>query len=201
MATRVCSVSSSSSASRTSGHASWPHLLDGLRVEASNFGQHRLRQRPAHGNGARPALLQRRVIQIGKRIGVQDLVRELRRHGRIHSETTNASVGNRLPARGADRRCPSLPSARLSSLRAPEGDPEWEYRLECSPGKPRRRGKPRPASRRTSCAGCAAVSFSPCRNRGSARERVASQRQRVPNSGEASAACSSTGWTEDGCRK
>ena len=103
----VCRTSCNSSASRTSGQASSPHLRDRRRIEFAHFFQHRLRQDAAHLHRARPPLFQRRIIEISVGIRIQNLVRELRRHRRVHRQATDSSLLNAAQQRPAARRCPS----------------------------------------------------------------------------------------------
>ena len=67
---------------------------NGLGVESANFSHYRFRQNAAHLDGAGAALLERSIIEIGVRIGVQNFVRELRGHGRIDGEAGDAAIGD-----------------------------------------------------------------------------------------------------------
>ena len=75
-ATSVSSASCRSSASRTSGQACARDFVDRIRIERADLREHRLRQHAPHLHRARPPLLERRIVEIRVRIGVQDLVRE-----------------------------------------------------------------------------------------------------------------------------
>ena len=106
-ATSVCSASCNSSASRTSGRACFAHARDRLLVEPANFVQHRLRQHAPHLHGARAALFQRSVVEIG--------VRDSRSGSRAKTATAPAyrRRGSGCcrrecrSARAAGHRCPS----------------------------------------------------------------------------------------------
>ena len=109
-ATSVCKASCSSSASRTSGHASsrtrrWP------ADRAGRLLQHRLRQHAAHLHRAGAALLERSVVQKGVGIGVQNLVRKLRRHGRIDGDAADRAAAD------AVRDTARSPSTSIASVR------------------------------------------------------------------------------------
>ena len=71
------------------------HFRDGRLVQSADFRKNGLRQHAPHFDGARAAFLEWRVVQIGVRIRVQNLVRELRRNGRVHGETLDSSFGDR----------------------------------------------------------------------------------------------------------
>ena len=113
-ATSVCSASCSSSASRTSGQCLFPHLRDRVLVEPADFLQHSLGQYAAHLHRARATFFQRSIVEIGVRIRVQNLVRKLRRHRRVHGKAANRSVANSGQHRRAAHRCPSPRSERPS---------------------------------------------------------------------------------------
>ena len=68
------------------------HLGDRCRVQRAEIPGQVRRQAPAHLDGARPPLLERRVIQVRVRVGVQDLVAEGRRHGRVHREAADLAA-------------------------------------------------------------------------------------------------------------
>ena len=70
------------------------NLRDGRRVKLANFFEHRFRQHAAHLNRSGAALFQGRVVEIGVRIGVQDLVRENRRNRSIDCDAANFSGSN-----------------------------------------------------------------------------------------------------------
>ncbi len=61
-------------------------LVDRRRIEPADLTEDRFRQHPPHLDRARPPFLERRIVEIRVRIGVQDLVREGRRHRRIDGE-------------------------------------------------------------------------------------------------------------------
>ena len=67
-------------------------LRDGRGIEASDFFEHRFREHAPHLDRARAAFFKRCVIEIGVRIGVQNLMRELRRHRSVDGEAANAAV-------------------------------------------------------------------------------------------------------------
>jgi hypothetical protein len=69
-------------------------LLDGVLIERADLGEHCLRQRPAKLHGPRPPFFQRRVIEIGVRIRVQNFVRELRWHRRVDRDALDAPIGD-----------------------------------------------------------------------------------------------------------
>ena len=69
-----------------------PHFIVSRRIKPAQFRCERFRQRAAHIYGARAALLERRIVEIGVRIGVQNFVREGRRHRRIHREALDVAL-------------------------------------------------------------------------------------------------------------
>ena len=69
-------------------------FLDRRGVQAADIRGDGFGEYAPHFDGARAALLQRRIVQIGKWIRVENFVRELRGHGRIDSHTSNASIEN-----------------------------------------------------------------------------------------------------------
>ena len=71
------------------------HFRDGRRIEASDFRQHGLGQHAAHFDGARAALFERRIVEIGVGIGVEYFVRELRWHRRVDGDAANAALADR----------------------------------------------------------------------------------------------------------
>ena len=83
------------------------HLRNRRRIEASDFFEHRFRQHPPHLHGARPPLFERRVVQIGIRIRIQNLVRKLRRNRRIDRNAANSSVRHAAAAATSGHRYPS----------------------------------------------------------------------------------------------
>ena len=70
------------------------HFGDGRGIEPADFREHGFGQHAAHLDGAGAAFFERRVVQIGVGIRVQDLVRKLRRHGRIDGEASDLSCGD-----------------------------------------------------------------------------------------------------------
>jgi hypothetical protein len=68
------------------------HLLYGCGIESSDFFKHRSRQYTPHLNCPRPALFERRIIEIGIWIRIENLVRELRRHRSVDRNATNPSL-------------------------------------------------------------------------------------------------------------
>ena len=91
------------------------HLRDRRRVERADLRQHRLRQHAPHLHRPRPPLLERRVVQIGVRIGVQNLVRERRRHRRVDREALDAPVAQH-PSRTSFRPSRSIASVSTSFI-------------------------------------------------------------------------------------
>ena len=65
---------------------------NGLLVEPANFLQHRFRQDAAHLYRARATLLQWSIIEIRVRICIQQFVRKLGGHRRIHRKAANRSI-------------------------------------------------------------------------------------------------------------
>ena len=108
----MSSASCSSSASRTSGQASARTSAIAAGIEAADFGEHRFGQHAAHFDGAGAALFERRVVEIGVGIRVQNFVRELRGHGRVHGEAADAARGHVAQARA---RRPSMSIASVST--------------------------------------------------------------------------------------
>ncbi len=74
------------------GPGFFPHLLDGGGIKFADFFKHRLRQHPPHLNRPRASFLQRSVVEIGIRIRIQNFVRELRRHRRVHRDAADAAI-------------------------------------------------------------------------------------------------------------
>ena len=68
------------------------HLRDGCGIERADFLQHRRRQHASHLNRPRAALLQRCIIKVRVRIRIENFVRKLRRHRRVHRQATNPSL-------------------------------------------------------------------------------------------------------------
>ena len=68
------------------------HLRDGRGIERADFFKHRRRQHAPHLDRPRPALFERRIIEIGVGIRIENFVRELRRHRSIDRQATNASL-------------------------------------------------------------------------------------------------------------
>ena len=100
------SRSCSSSASRGSGRASSRTRSIAASVERAEVALV-LRQRAAQRHGARAALLQRRVVEVGVRLAVQDLVRERRRLGRVARVQADLAALDALQHVRAAGRCPS----------------------------------------------------------------------------------------------
>ena len=69
-------------------------LGDRCGIEPADFREHGFGQHAAHFHGASAALFERRIVEIGVWIGVQYLVRKLRRHGRFDRQASNASSGD-----------------------------------------------------------------------------------------------------------
>ena len=67
---------------------------DCLLIEPADFVEHCLGQHAAHLHRTRAALLERSVVEEGVGIGVQDLVRELRRHGRVDCEAADRAAAD-----------------------------------------------------------------------------------------------------------
>ena len=119
--TSVSSASCSSSASRASGHDFGRNLIDDRRIEnafpAGHVGSERLPQL----NGARAALFERRIVQEGVGIGVQDLVRKLRSLRGIDGDGADAPLFDAPGGFVAARRDPSLRSRQLSMVSLTSG--------------------------------------------------------------------------------
>ena len=176
---RVCNASCSSSASRRSGQRFLAHFGNCRRVEAAHLGKNRFGQHAAHFDGAGSALLERRVIEVRERIRVQNFVRELRWHGRIHSDATNAAVAE------FSRRTSFRPSMSIASVSASFITSlhkrmlrNSQSRHRDSQDRPQHRGKQRPANHRHACAESVA--------RLSCRPEIAKAlaRERRPNASE-----------------
>ncbi len=86
----------------------FPHLRNRIRVQLAYFLQHRSRQHPPHLDRPRTPLLERRIVKVGIRIGIQNLVGKLRRHRRIHRQHTDLSGSH-----SAQQRLQSLKVHRL----------------------------------------------------------------------------------------
>ena len=82
----VSSASCSSSASRTTGQDSAATCAIAAGSSAPSSVASVRRQRAPHLHGPRAALLERRIVEIRVRIGVQNLVRERRRLGRVDGD-------------------------------------------------------------------------------------------------------------------
>ena len=65
------------------------HLRDRRGIERPDFFEHRRRQHAPHLDRPRPALFERRIIQVRIGIRIKNFVRELRRHRSVHGEATN----------------------------------------------------------------------------------------------------------------
>ena len=80
------------------------HLRDGLRIERAQRSRVPRIQRPAQLHRPRPALLQRRVVEVGVGRGVEDLVRERRRLRRVPRQHAHLAVAHPLeqPAQPLD---------------------------------------------------------------------------------------------------
>jgi hypothetical protein len=57
-----------------------PHLLDGRGIQFAYLFQHRFGKHAPHLDRPGSAFLERRIIEIGIGIGIEDLVLELRRY-------------------------------------------------------------------------------------------------------------------------
>ena len=68
------------------------HLRDGGGIERADFFEYGRRQYAPHFDRPRPALFERRIVQVGIRIRIENLVRELRRHRRVHRQAANPSL-------------------------------------------------------------------------------------------------------------
>ena len=88
------SASCNSSASRIGRPGFGRDLRDGGGVERAGAVGVIGRQGAAHLHGAGAALFERRVVEIGVRIGVEDLVRERRRLGRVDGDGLRSRLGD-----------------------------------------------------------------------------------------------------------
>ena len=67
---------------------------NGSRVETSHFGKNCFGQSAAHFDGAGAAFFERGVVEVCERIGVENFVGELRRHGCVYGDATNRAIEN-----------------------------------------------------------------------------------------------------------
>ncbi len=146
------------------------------------------RQPAPHGDRARAALLERRVVEERVRVGVQDLVREHRRLGqlardRLRSRPSRIASSSAREALGVHRLDQAV--AHASRARADGRAARWRRRRGC-PGRRSARGRPPRSDPARACAGCGGGTRLPPWLRSSASERVAFQRQRVSNIGACS---------------
>ena len=110
-APRSSSRSCSSSASRRSGQASSTTAAIAAGSRPPDVVGHGRGQAAAQRDRARAALLERRVVEEGVGVGVQDLVREHRRLGRLAGHAPDLPVVQRGRARRAG------PSTSIASVR------------------------------------------------------------------------------------
>ena len=125
------------------------------RIEPPDFLEHRLRQHASHLHRTRPPLLKRRVIQIGVRIRIQNLMRKLRRNRCIDCDAANAPV--RHPPSSDFN--PSMSIASVSTSFITSLTRGWSgilRHLECFRSTPQRRETPRTADHQIACAESAA---------------------------------------------
>jgi hypothetical protein len=87
------------------------HFGNGIRIESADLSCHFGRQCAAHLHGPRPPFFKRRVIQVGVRIRIEDLVTERRWRRCIDGDATEYR-----PKRFYSRRCVS-PSMSIASVR------------------------------------------------------------------------------------
>src|SRR5579863_7992760 len=76
----------------------WPSFFANLRnrrgIKLSDFLEYRFRQDPPHLYGTSPPLFERGVVEIGIRIRIEDLMRELRRHRGVDGDASDAAVSH-----------------------------------------------------------------------------------------------------------
>ena len=165
------------------------------RPDRGGRGRRRCRRRRSGAlmHRLRAALLQRRVVEEGVRPRVEHFGRERRRRGQVARDDRRprrASMprSSAQPAFGVHRLVQAVvaASARPAGGRAPRARRRGSRRTRPGRGTPSRAG-PRDFMR-CSCG----ATFLPPEKRGSASAVVAFQRQRTPNSGASSSACTST---------
>ena len=81
-------------------------LRDGRGIEFAGFFEDGGGEGAAELHGAGAALFERSIVEEGVRIGVENLVGELRGYGRIDGDGSDASVADVLRGLGEGRRCP-----------------------------------------------------------------------------------------------
>ena len=67
-------------------------LCNRRRIELPNFLQNGFGQNPTHLHRTGSPLFQRRIVEIGVRVRVENFMRELRWHGRIHGHAADTAV-------------------------------------------------------------------------------------------------------------
>ena len=98
------------------------HLGDRRRIEDPGAGFGIAANRAAQRHRARAALFERRVVEVGVRVRVEDLVTERRRLGRVDGDGRDRAALDRAAARRSARRRPSLRADSCRSSRAPARD-------------------------------------------------------------------------------
>ena len=152
-------------------------------------------------HGLRAALFQRRVVEEGVRPRVEDLGASGDGAARSRATTVDRRP---LRCRAAARSQPvdvhRLVQAVVAASARPADGRASRARRRGSRRRRPGRGTPRPAGPRRACAAAAAAPCLPPRKRGSASAVVAFQRQRTPNIGASSSACTSTSRAVAECR-
>ena len=156
----VSSASWSSSGSRTTGHASSATSRIAASSSAPIFAAG-VAERPAQLYGARAAFLERRVVEEGVRVRVQNLVAEQRRLGGVDGVRPDRAVfhaGDKI-AQPIDIHRPRAGSR--GSSRPPAGGAGSGSRRSGSRRTPPDRGRPRPTDRRIASGGFGGGTFFP----------------------------------------
>ena len=176
------------------------HPRDRIGVELAEIRRGgRIDPAPAH-HRLRPALLERRIVEIGIGARVQRLESERRRLGEVARDHPHLAASRGRAGAARTHRCPSHPRDNRGWSGAPADGPEPRSRPADSRRTRLDRETPH-ASKSCACmrAICGGI-FLPPRKRGNASAMPASQRQRTSNIGAAHSACTRTCRTELECR-